>query len=170
MPPSYVPYKGTYVPYKSTFGAPDQGQTLDMWECRIPPKKVLYLHTFGAPDQGQMLEVWESQTTVSALRWRMHHIAPHHNLGYILGCGLGVLWTGSWMPWPHLGTITHDLMQDPSIDSLSLCRPLLSLIISFLDSQASLVLTTSNTCSLNSASSLLSLVSLRLAWQPSTQF
>jgi hypothetical protein len=29
-PPSYVPYKGTYVPYASTFGAPDQGQTLDV--------------------------------------------------------------------------------------------------------------------------------------------
>ncbi len=41
-PPSYVPYKGTYVLYKGTF---------------------------GAPDQGQMLDVWESQTTGSALRW-----------------------------------------------------------------------------------------------------
>jgi hypothetical protein len=39
----------------------------------------------------------------------------------------------------------------------------LNLIISFLDSQASLVITTTNTCSLNSASSLLSLDSLRLA-------
>ncbi len=29
-PPSYVPYKGTYVLYNGTFGAPDQGQTLDM--------------------------------------------------------------------------------------------------------------------------------------------
>jgi hypothetical protein len=29
-PPSYVPYKGTYVPYDGAFGAPDQGQTLDM--------------------------------------------------------------------------------------------------------------------------------------------
>ncbi len=28
-PPSYVPYKGTYVLYDGTFGAPDQGQTLD---------------------------------------------------------------------------------------------------------------------------------------------
>jgi hypothetical protein len=41
-PPSYAPYKGTYVPYEGTFGMPDQGQTLD---------------------------VWESQTTKSALRW-----------------------------------------------------------------------------------------------------
>jgi hypothetical protein len=30
MPPSYVPYKGTYVPYDGTFGAPDQGQMLDV--------------------------------------------------------------------------------------------------------------------------------------------
>ncbi len=29
-PPSFVPYKGTYVPYDGTFGAPDQGQTLDV--------------------------------------------------------------------------------------------------------------------------------------------
>jgi hypothetical protein len=28
--PSYVLYKGTYVPYNGTFGAPDQGQTLDV--------------------------------------------------------------------------------------------------------------------------------------------
>jgi hypothetical protein len=28
--PSFVPYKGTYVPYNGTFGAPDQGQTLDV--------------------------------------------------------------------------------------------------------------------------------------------
>jgi hypothetical protein len=29
-PPRYVPYKGTYVPYDGTFGAPDQGQMLDV--------------------------------------------------------------------------------------------------------------------------------------------
>ncbi len=29
-PPSNVPYKGTYVPYDGIFGAPDQGQTLDV--------------------------------------------------------------------------------------------------------------------------------------------
>jgi hypothetical protein len=29
-PPSYIPYKGTYVPYDGTFGAPDQGQMLDL--------------------------------------------------------------------------------------------------------------------------------------------
>ncbi len=27
-------------------------------EWRKPPRKVSYKHTFGAPDQGQMLEVW----------------------------------------------------------------------------------------------------------------
>jgi hypothetical protein len=29
-PPRYVLYKGTYVPYDGTYGAPDQGQTLDV--------------------------------------------------------------------------------------------------------------------------------------------
>jgi hypothetical protein len=28
--PRYVPYKGTYVLYDGTYGAPDQGQTLDV--------------------------------------------------------------------------------------------------------------------------------------------
>ncbi len=31
-PPRYVPYKCTYVPYDGTFGASDQGQTLDVWQ------------------------------------------------------------------------------------------------------------------------------------------
>jgi hypothetical protein len=29
-------------------------------QCRKPPINVLYKRTFGAPDQGQMLDVWES--------------------------------------------------------------------------------------------------------------
>ena len=29
-PPRYVLYKGTYVLYDGTFGAPDQGQRLDL--------------------------------------------------------------------------------------------------------------------------------------------
>ncbi len=29
-PPRYVLYKGTFVPYDGTYGAPDQGQTLDV--------------------------------------------------------------------------------------------------------------------------------------------
>ncbi len=138
--------------------------------CRKPPINVPYKHTFGAPDQGQMLDVWKSQITESALRWQTRHIAPRHNLGCILGCGLGVLWTGSWIPWPHLGTITHDLTQDPSIDSLSFCRPFLKLKISFLDYKYHLLTTTPYPCGLNLASYLTSLVSLRLAWRPSTQY
>ncbi len=47
---------------------------------RKPPRKVLYKCTFGAPDQGQTLDLWESQTTESALRWRTRHIAPRHIL------------------------------------------------------------------------------------------
>ncbi len=30
--PRYVPYKCTYVPYNGTFGASNQGQTLDVWQ------------------------------------------------------------------------------------------------------------------------------------------
>ncbi len=44
------------------------------------PRKVSYRRTFGVPDQGQMLDVWESQTTESALGWHTHHIAPRHVL------------------------------------------------------------------------------------------
>ncbi len=44
------------------------------------PRKVSYKHTFGVPDQGQMLDVWESPTTESALRWWMRQIAPRHIL------------------------------------------------------------------------------------------
>jgi hypothetical protein len=43
---------------------------------RKSPRKVWYKRTFGVPDQGQMLDMWESQTTESALRWRTRHIVP----------------------------------------------------------------------------------------------
>ncbi len=36
--------------------------------CCKPLINVPYIRTFGAPDQGQMLDVQESQTTKSALR------------------------------------------------------------------------------------------------------
>jgi hypothetical protein len=60
-------------------------------ECRKPPRKVLYKRTFGAPDQGQMLDVWESQTIESALRWWTRHIAPHHILELTLEVILEVI-------------------------------------------------------------------------------
>ncbi len=44
------------------------------------PRKVLYKLTFGMPEQGQTLCVWESQTTESALRWQTRFIVPHHYL------------------------------------------------------------------------------------------
>ncbi len=47
---------------------PEQWNHLPLW-CK-PPRKVLYRRTFGTPDQGQTLDVWESQTTESAMRWR----------------------------------------------------------------------------------------------------
>jgi hypothetical protein len=43
---------------------------------RKPPRNVLYKRTFGMPDQGQTLDMWESETTESALRWQTRHIAP----------------------------------------------------------------------------------------------
>ncbi len=70
----------------------------------------------------------------------------------ILNPSLGVLWPGSWKPQLHLGTITYDLTQDPSIDS-SFCRPFLSLIISILVSQPLLLNYSHNTCNLNLARS-----------------
>ncbi len=51
--------------------------------CKLP-RKVLYKRTFGMLDQGQTLDVWVSQTTESALRWWMRHIAPRHILGLTL--------------------------------------------------------------------------------------
>ncbi len=71
--PSYVPYKGTYVPYDGTFGAPDQGQTLD---------------------------VWESQTTESPLRNDWPRIVPRNNLEVVLEVILEHMCTGL-RPW-HL--------------------------------------------------------------------
>jgi hypothetical protein len=41
--PSYVPYKGSYVPYEGTFGVPNQGQTLDMWESQITGSALKWL-------------------------------------------------------------------------------------------------------------------------------
>ncbi len=67
MPPSYVPYKSTYVPYNGTFGAPDQGQTLD---------------------------VWESQTPKSALRNDWPRIVPRHTLEVVLEVTLEHMCTG----------------------------------------------------------------------------
>jgi hypothetical protein len=62
--PSYVPYKGTYVLYDGTFGAPDQGQTLD---------------------------VWESQTAKSALRDDWPRIVARHTLEVVLEVTLEVI-------------------------------------------------------------------------------
>ncbi len=44
-----------------------------------PPKKVSYKCTFGAPDQGQKLDVWESQTTESALRWQAPYCSTSYS-------------------------------------------------------------------------------------------
>ncbi len=56
----------------------ESSSTASSW--RKLPRKVLYKGTFGAPDQGHTLDVWESQTTESALGWQRRHIAPRHIL------------------------------------------------------------------------------------------
>jgi hypothetical protein len=60
-------------------------------DWRKLPRKVSYKCTFGAPDQGQMLDVWESQTSESALRWLTCHIAPCHILELTLEVILEVI-------------------------------------------------------------------------------
>jgi hypothetical protein len=40
-PPRYVPYKCIYVPYYGTFGASDQGQTLDV--CQGEDSEIHHL-------------------------------------------------------------------------------------------------------------------------------
>ncbi len=55
------------------------------------PRKELYKSTFGMPDQGQTLDVWESQTTESAMRGRTHHIVPRHILELTLQVILEVI-------------------------------------------------------------------------------
>ncbi len=122
-----------------------------------PPRKLLCKCTFGAPDQGQTLDVWESQTTESALRWRTHHIAPHHTLGYILGFR-----SGSYiLDWEScdkgLGNCdyvlaqSHMILRKTRLYDSSFCRPFISLIISFWVSQLLLLNHICNTCSLDSA-------------------
>ncbi len=67
MLPSYVLYKGTYVLYNGTFGAPDQGQTLD---------------------------VQEGQTAESALKDDWTWNVPHHTLEVVLEVILEHMCTG----------------------------------------------------------------------------
>ncbi len=53
-------------------------RSTSLW-CK-PPRNVSYKHTFGAPDQGQTLDVWGSQTAESALTWQTRYVAPRHIL------------------------------------------------------------------------------------------
>ncbi len=149
-------------------------------EWRKPPRKVSYKRTFGMPDQGQMLDVWESQTSESALRWWTRHIAPRHilelTLEVILEHVLGKRTMTSLIldhvarAYLYLGinngdkvmilflVIVLELSQDWSwlnkhAPRYFFCRPLLSLIISFLVSQPLLLNYSRNTCSINSAHS-----------------
>ncbi len=131
-------------------------------EWHKPPRKVLYKCTFGMPDQGQMLDVWEAQiqTNESALRWHMYHITPCHTLGYILGFGS----VSSILDWEscdqglgnrnYVLAWSHMILHKTRLFDSSFCRPFLSLIISFWVSQLLLLNHIRNTCSLDLARSL----------------
>ncbi len=108
-PPRYVQYKGTYLPYDGTYGAPEQGQTLD---------------------------VWESLTTESALRRWTRHIAPRHNLGLchitILDMFLDTVWESC-----EKGLANHDHILEWShmiLCKIHPCTPHHSVVL-FLSSQ-----------------------------------
>jgi hypothetical protein len=53
--------------------------TLEEFCCK-PLRNVPYIRTFGAPDQGQTLDVRESQTAELALRDDWTRNVPHHTL------------------------------------------------------------------------------------------
>ncbi len=72
------PREGLIGIFQESFSQGQEREEMSWW--RKLPRKVLYNCTFGVPDQGQMLDVWESQTTESALRWWTRHIVPHHIL------------------------------------------------------------------------------------------
>ncbi len=62
--------------------------------CRKPLINVPYIRTFGAPDQGQMLDVQESQTAKSAPRDDWTRNVPHHTLEVVLEVTLEHMCTG----------------------------------------------------------------------------
>ncbi len=62
--------------------------------CHKPLIIVPYIRTFGAPDQGQMLDVQESQTAKSALRDNWTWNIPHHTLEVVLEVTLEHMCTG----------------------------------------------------------------------------
>ena len=53
-------------------------------KCHKPPINVPYKRTFGVPDQGQTLDVWESQTAESALKDDWPRNVPRHTLEDVL--------------------------------------------------------------------------------------
>ncbi len=62
--------------------------------CRKPLINVPYIRTFGAPDQGQTLDVQESQTAESALRDYWTWNIPRHTLEVFLEVILEHMCTG----------------------------------------------------------------------------
>ncbi len=58
--PRYVPYECTYVPYDGTFGASDQGQTLDMWGWHPADVNAEYVLTPDVTTSPQKIP-WTSQ-------------------------------------------------------------------------------------------------------------
>jgi hypothetical protein len=67
----------------------------DLWTaCCKPLKNVPYIRTFGAPDQGQTLDMQESQTAELALRDDWTWNLPHHTLEVVLEVTLEHMCTG----------------------------------------------------------------------------
>jgi hypothetical protein len=64
------------------------------WHCCKPLINVQYINTFGAPDQGQTLDVRQSQTAESALRDDWTRNVPHHALEVVLEIILEHMCTG----------------------------------------------------------------------------
>ncbi len=62
--------------------------------CCEPLINVPYIRIFGAPDQGQTLDVQESQTAKSALRDHWTRNVPHHTLEVVLEVTLEHMCTG----------------------------------------------------------------------------
>jgi hypothetical protein len=63
-------------------------------DCHKPLIIVPYIHTFGAPGQGQTLDVQESQTAESALRDDWTRNLPPHTLEVVLEVTLEHMCTG----------------------------------------------------------------------------
>ncbi len=61
-----IGYDGHFLAISTTF------EEKFGWIWCKPLRKVSYKHTFGTPNHGQMLDVWDDIQQMSTLRWRWH--------------------------------------------------------------------------------------------------